>query len=199
MAGGVDALLPAPTREWAPVLQSLPQQSPCCLENFSEKVSSDRSAGSTASKARPSGLIRRDLVLHFPLYLSNLGLRPSSVCAVITSPGKTVPLPNCLHSQEIVPNSQLNLISPSLLNPPRQTCAALLPLITVLYVKRLYGIICSCFFRSDMQNYFHESQPSSLTHFPWACLDFFLQSCRPCPKLKCVRLPSALKSGTRLP
>lgn len=147
-------MLSALVRQPAPVLQPLPEQSPRCLENFSGKVSSNCSAGRAARKVSPSGLIRRDLVLHFPLYLSNLGLRPSSVCAVITSLGKTVPLPNCLHSQEIVPNSQLNLISPSLLNPLLQTCAALLPLFTVLYVKRLYGIICSYFSRSNMQNYF---------------------------------------------
>jgi len=147
-------LLSAPTRQPAPALRSLPQQSPCCLKNFSGKVSSNCSAGHAASKASPSGLIRRDLVLHFPLDLSNLGLRPSSVCAVITSLGKTVPLPNCLHSQEIVPNRQLNLISPSLLDPPRQTCTALLPPLTVLSVKRLYGFICSYFSRSNMQNFF---------------------------------------------
>lgn len=110
-------LLSALTKEPALVLQSLSQQSPCCLQNTSGKVCWNCLAGRTASKASPSGLIRRDLVLHFPLHLSNLGLRPSSVCAVITSLGKTVPLPNCLHSQEIVPNSQLNLISPSLLDP----------------------------------------------------------------------------------
>lgn len=111
-------LLSALMKEPALVLQSLSQQSPCCLKNTSGKVCCNSLSGRRASKASPSGLIRRDLVLHFPLHLSNLGLHPSSVCAVITSLGKTVPLPNCLHSQEIVPNSQLNLISPSLLDPP---------------------------------------------------------------------------------
>lgn len=112
-------LLSALTNEAALVLQSLSQQSPCCLKSAPGKVCCNCLAGLVASKASPSGLIRRDLVLHFPLYLSHLGFHPSSVCAVITSLGKTVPLPNCLHSQEIVSNSQLNLISPSLLDPPR--------------------------------------------------------------------------------
>lgn len=99
------ALCPCHPTVPAPAKPSLSQ------EVFSGKVLSNCLAGHTANKGSPSGLIRRDLVLHFPLYLSNLGLRPSSVCAVITSLGKTVPLPNCLHLQEIVPNSQLNLIS----------------------------------------------------------------------------------------
>lgn len=181
-------------------LLSLPQQSPCWLKNFSGKVSSNCSVGLAASKASPSGLIRRDLVLHFPLYLSNLGLHPSSVCAVITSLGKTVPLPNCLHSQEIVPNSQLNLISPSLLNPPRQTYTALLLPLTVLRMKWLYGTTCSYFSRSNMQNYF-----LGLVWVATIILNSFSLGLFKCLSAilwitsKCVQVPSALNSWINLP
>lgn len=155
-AGGLmhcSLLLSALTNEAALLLQSLSQQSPSCLKSTPGKLCCNCLVGHVASKGSPSGLIRRDLVLHFPLYLSHLGLHPSSVCAVITSLGKTVPLPNCLHSQEIVSNSQLNLISPSSLDPPQLNLHSPSP---SAYMKWLYGVICSYFSRPNKQNNFLE-------------------------------------------